>query len=143
MAVHRSPIQSSEFQGVTELARLSFVLLSRLRLTIHLPPGIERLSPPKEQAAQPPGRPVAAGQLALLVQPSAGARRSRRERLYPASARPAKPMPSIAQVDGSGTAANSKSLEPVVNTTLPYVCGVMKDTRKPGSCVLSMLLKFE
>jgi hypothetical protein len=34
------------------------------------------------------------------------------ERLYPVSARPAKPMPSIAQVDGSGTpaTANSKSL---------------------------------
>ena len=54
-----------------------------------------------------------------MAQPSAGARRSRRERLYPLSARPAKPIPSIAQVDGSGTAANSKSLEPVVNTTLP------------------------
>src|ERR1700728_3235618 len=86
---------------------------------------------------------IAGGQLGLLAQPSAGARRFR-TCLRPASpARPAKPMPSIAQVDGSGTAANSKSLEPVVNTTLPYVCGVMKDTRKPGSCVLSMLLKFE
>ena len=56
-----------------------------------------------------------------MAQPSAGARRSRRERLYPLSARPAKPIPSIAQVDGSGTAANSKSLEPVVNTTLPFL----------------------
>jgi hypothetical protein len=53
-----------------------------------------------------------------MDQPSAGASRSRRERLYPASPRPAKPMPSIAQVEGSGTATNSKSLEPVVNTTL-------------------------
>jgi hypothetical protein len=75
-----------------------------------------------------------------MAQPSAGARRFR-ARLRPAS--PAKPMPSIAQVDGSGTAANSKSLEPVVNTTLPYCAGVINDTRKPGSCVLSMLLKFE
>ena len=67
-----------------------------------------------------------------MAQPSAGARRSRRERLYPPNARPAKPMPSIAQVDGSGTAvvtANSKSLEPVVNTTLPYFSGVRKDRR--------------
>ena len=52
-------------------------------------------------------------------------------------------MPSIAQVDGSGTASELESLEPVVKTTLPNVSGVMKDTRKPGSCVLSMLLKLE
>ena len=113
----------ANFKVLSNSARLSFgfaVSIEGLRSS--LPPGIERLSAvAKEQAAQPPGRPVAAGSWALLAQPSAGARRSRRERLYPVSARPAKPMPSIAQVDGSGTAANSKSLEPVVNTTLPYV----------------------
>jgi hypothetical protein len=68
---------------------------------------------------------------AQTAQPSAGASRSR-ERLYPPNARPAKPMPSIAQLDGSGTpvvTANSKSLEPVVNTTLPYFSGVRKDRR--------------
>ncbi len=35
----------------------------------------------------------------------------------------------MAQVDGSGTAANSKSLEPVVNTTLPNFSGVIKEMR--------------
>ena len=41
------------------------------------------------------------------------------------------PMPSIAQVDGSGTeaTANSKSLDPVVKTTLPYPLGTRKDRR--------------
>jgi hypothetical protein len=41
-------------------------------------------------------------------------------------------MPSVAQVDGSGTAAtaNSKSLDPVVNTTLPYSLGARKDQER-------------
>ena len=40
-------------------------------------------------------------------------------------------MPSIALVDGLGTAvkANSKSLDPVVKTTLPYTLGTRKDRR--------------
>ncbi len=40
-------------------------------------------------------------------------------------------MPSIVQVGGSGTRAteNSKSLDPVVNTALPYFSGVRKNRR--------------